>query len=145
MRDRAFWVLVALMELLIVALVFSPSQNPQPATAGQLPTATAPKVSAPVVAPPAIAASAGPVPVTSVRTGVAQLSPAEKKSKTEVPIQEGKTIDFSSGVAVVKDDAKQKATIDKAVKDMEDALKNVTFAPPSAQKEAEPTPAPPKP
>jgi hypothetical protein len=50
----------------------------------------------------------------------------------EVAIQDGKTIDFSSGKPVVKDSAKEKAEIDKAVKEMEEAAKGVSFTSPSA-------------
>jgi len=50
----------------------------------------------------------------------------------EVAIQDGKTIDFSSGKPVVKDSAKEKAAIDKAVKEMEAAAKDVIFSSPTA-------------
>lgn len=49
--------------------------------------------------------------------------------KREVAIQDGKTIDFSSGTAVVKDDASGKDAIEKAVAAMDAAAKDVTFAP----------------
>jgi len=58
-----------------------------------------------------------------------------------VPIQDGKTIDFSSGKPVVKDSAAEKAVIEKAEQEMTDAAKDVTFAP--ATKKAEPPKAPP--
>jgi hypothetical protein len=66
--------------------------------------------------------------------------------KPEVAIQDGKTIDFSTGQPVVKDDAKQKAALEKSLKEMEAAVQNVTFAPvaPGEKKKAEPPPAPPK-
>ena len=64
------------------------------------------------------------------------------KPPPEVPIQDGKTIDFSSGVPIVKDNAKEQAAIDRSVKAMEEATKNVTFAPPAPApaeaKQAEP-------
>jgi hypothetical protein len=61
-----------------------------------------------------------------------------------VAIQDGKTIDFSSGKPVVKDGAAEKAIIEKAEKEMTDAAKDVTFAP--TTKKAEPSKAtPPKP
>lgn len=63
-------------------------------------------------------------------------------SKPEVAIQEGKTIDFSSGRPVVQDDAKQKSAIEKSVKEMAAAAANVTFPPAKpAEKKAEPTAA----
>jgi hypothetical protein len=46
---------------------------------------------------------------------------------TAVPIQDGKTIDFSSGQAVVKDDVKEKAALDRAVAEIDAATANVTF------------------
>jgi len=72
------------------------------------------------------------------------------KPKPEVPIQDGKTIDFSSGVPVVKDDAKEKAALERSLKEMDEAARNVTFAPSATapvqdgKKKAEPPPAPPK-
>ena len=72
--------------------------------------------------------------------------PRVKGPKPEVAIQDGKTIDFSTGRPIVRDDAKQKAALEKSVKEMEAAAANVTFPPkPLAErKAAEPLPAPPK-
>lgn len=44
-----------------------------------------------------------------------------------IPLQDGKTIDFSGGTAEVKDGAADKAAVDKAVKDMDAASGTVTF------------------
>ncbi len=74
------------------------------------------------------APSAVPPPVA------AKPAPAPPVSHPEVPIQEGKTIDFSSGKPVVKESTDDKAVIDTAKKEMDEATKNITF---------EPTPAPP--
>lgn len=57
---------------------------------------------------------------------------AGPRRNPEVAIQDGKTIDFSSGRPVVKDTAKEKASIDKAVKEMDEASKGITFSSPSA-------------
>ena len=46
-----------------------------------------------------------------------------------VAIQDGKTIDFSSGRAVVRDTAEDRAAIGAAIKEIDEAVKNVTFAP----------------
>lgn len=43
---------------------------------------------------------------------------------------ERKTVDFSSGRAVVKDSAEDKAAIDAAMKDIAEATQSVTFDPP---------------
>jgi hypothetical protein len=70
------------------------------------------------------------------------------KINPPVDIQEGKTIDFSSGKPVVKDSEKEKAIIDAAVKEMDEATKGITFDPapaqPEAKKAAEPAGAQPQ-
>ncbi len=59
--------------------------------------------------------------------------PRAPSARPGVAIQDGKTIDFSSGKAVVKDSAKEKAALDRSVAEMNAAAANVTFAPqPSA-------------
>ena len=64
-----------------------------------------------------------------------------QKPSPEVAIQDGKTIDFSSGRPVIKDDAKQKAAFEKSLKEMDAAAKGVTFAPRQpAEKKLEPAP-----
>jgi len=55
---------------------------------------------------------------------------------------DGETIDFSSGKPVVKTSAEDRATTEKAVKEMEEAAQSVTFGP--AKKQPEPAPAPSK-
>ena len=75
-----------------------------------------------------VAALAGAVlTVRQSRKGQAT-GPAAKNSPP-VAIEDGKTIDFSSGKPVVKDSTQDKAAIDKAVKEMDDAAKDVTFGP----------------
>ncbi len=44
-----------------------------------------------------------------------------------VPIQDGKTIDFSGGSPAVTDSPADKAAVDAAVKDMDAAAKDVSF------------------
>lgn len=74
------------------------------------------------------------------RRPLSQLGPAfpTATAKTNVTIQDGKTIDFSSGKPVVKDSADEKAVIDAAVKEMDEAAKAVKFGAP----EKKPAPAP---
>jgi len=50
-----------------------------------------------------------------------------------VPVQDGKTIDFSGGSPAVKDDAASKAAMDSALKQIDEASRTVTFS-------GEPTP-----
>jgi hypothetical protein len=54
---------------------------------------------------------------------------AAKTPALAVPIQDGKTLDFSSGKAVVKDSAADRTAIDRSVTEMNAAAGNVTFAP----------------
>jgi hypothetical protein len=51
------------------------------------------------------------------------------KMNPPMAIQDNATIDFSSGKPVVKDSAQEKAIIDAAVKEMDDAVKGVAFTP----------------
>jgi hypothetical protein len=44
-----------------------------------------------------------------------------------IAIQDGKTIDFSGGTAVIKDSPADKAALDSTVKAMDEAAKTVTF------------------
>jgi uncharacterized membrane protein len=53
----------------------------------------------------------------------------------ELTSHEHKTIDFSSGQPVVKDSPEDRAAIDAALKDMEEATKDVTFGPPPRKEE----------
>ena len=68
-------------------------------------------------------ASPAPPPATT------QAVPKVGAPKPDVPIQDLKTIDFSSGKPVVKDSADDKAVIDRAKKEMDDATKDITFEP----------------
>jgi hypothetical protein len=64
------------------------------------------------------------------------------KMNPPMAIQDNATIDFSSGKPVVKDSAQEKAIIDAAVKEMDDAVKDVVFAPTSPAANPMTTPAP---
>ncbi len=61
------------------------------------------------------------------------------KMNPPIAIEDGKTIDFSSGAPVVKDSTKEKAIIDAAVKEMDAAVKDVA-AKPVENKTAAPAP-----
>jgi len=47
----------------------------------------------------------------------------------EVPIQNGTTIDFSIGAPVVRAQAEDQAAMDKALREMNEAVKDITFEP----------------
>jgi hypothetical protein len=74
------------------------------------------------------AAAAAALWIYASRAGRAHRGPP-----VPVPIQDGKTIDFSNGSPVVRDSAADKDALDRAVREMDAASKTVTFS-------AEPTP-----
>jgi hypothetical protein len=64
---------------------------------------------------------------------------ATPRHRPVVPIQDGQTIDFSGGRPVIKDSAADKASMDAALKQIDEATTSVTFP-----AEPAPTPAPKK-
>ena len=119
------------------AWIFRPqARRAAPATAPA--TVTPPSV---VAAPAAqTAALAGPPPAAPM--AATSTSVAAATTKTDVAIQDEKTIDFSSGKPVVKDSAEEKAIIANSVKEMKEAAAGITFGP--APKPAEPAAKPPR-
>lgn len=82
--------------------------------------------------------SIAPVALTAAATAAAlwlyvSHGRAHRRPAAPVPIQDGKTLDFSSGSPVVKDDPANKAKMDAALKAIDAATQTVTFP-------AEPTP-----
>jgi hypothetical protein len=61
---------------------------------------------------------------------------ATPATPTSISIEDGKTIDYSSGSAVIRDSATEKAIIAAAVKEMDAAAAGITFGP------VTPTPTP---
>jgi hypothetical protein len=84
-------------------------------------------------------AAAGATPAGPAQELV--LLPTRAPTPTPVPIQDGKTLDFSGGKAVVKDNADDKAALDQGLKEIDEATKSVTF---SALPAPTPTPTPAK-
>ncbi len=85
-----------------------------------------------------IAAALVALGLWSISRRNARRAPAPKPA---VAIQDGKTIDFSSGQAVVKDDAREKKAIANGVAAMDEATKNVTFPPTATTQPAPEAPA----
>ena len=146
MKDRAVWAFLAFAVLVLGGLYAfrnKPAARPAaPAPVVARPAAPSEKVSPPV---PVAAAASTPVallpPAPAPAPVPAQLVVRAGRNGEAVPIQDGKTIDMSSGRPVVRDDARSRAAIDKATKEMEEAAKDVTFGP----RPAVPPAAPPKP
>ncbi len=128
MKGRAFWILVVALALAATVVLWRRGRTPSPPVASvAIPVPATPPAPSPATAIAATASASPPALPTP-----APVIPAAAKSVPEVPIQDGKTIDFSSGVPVVKDDPNEKAAIDRAVKAMDDAAKDVTFGPPQS-------------
>ena len=88
------------------------------------------------VPPPAVTKSTEPVaPPRSAPIA----APAEP---VDLAKHDGQTVDFSSGKPVVKDSPEDKAELEKAAKELEEAAKDVTFEAP--KKKTEPPDPPPK-
>jgi hypothetical protein len=82
-------------------------------------------------------------PALAPAPGAAAPSPATAEP-VDLTKHDGQTIDFSSGQPVVKDSPADRAALEKAAKEMEEATKDMTFTPPKP-KEPEQKPAePPK-
>lgn len=71
-----------------------------------------------------------PPPAAPVPT--AQFAPAPTAAK-EVPIEDGKTIDFSKGSAEIRATPADQAIIDAALKEMQEATKDIRFEAPAKQ------------
>jgi len=56
------------------------------------------------------------------------------RGQAAVPIADGKTLDFSSGKPVIRDGAADKAALDAAVREIDEASKDVTFPADSGKK-----------
>jgi hypothetical protein len=86
-----------------------------------MPPIPAPRVDMPIIALPPLRLP--PVIVSERRERPTANSP-------EVPIQDGATIDFSIGAPVVRSQAGDQAAMDKALREMNAAVKDITFDPP---------------
>lgn len=70
----------------------------------------------------------------------------ETKPMPEVAIQEGKTIDFSTGKPEIRDTPEDRAALEKAKAEMDEATKDIVFEPTKKPVDGEPTqPTAPKP
>lgn len=86
------------------------------------------KIEMPALPLPAPETFRPPAPVAATRRD--ENSP----SRQAVPIQDGATIDFSQGAPHIRSQGDDKAALEKALKEMADATKDVSFPPPSEKK-----------
>jgi hypothetical protein len=85
----------------------------------EIPPPPLPKVE---IATPTLPPPSRPVPIVAPRNDPVP-------GPLTVPIQDGATIDFSTGHPQVKMQGKDQEAIDRALKEMAEATKNVTFPP----------------
>ena len=151
MKDRRIWAFIA-VTLLVWAVIFFVRRSG--GLTGPAPAPVAVQPGAPIAPAPA-PVSPPLTPFVSTAVGPAKPVPAEQALVVRsgeygmpVPIQDGKTIDMSSGRPVVRDDARSRAALERGVKEMEEAAAGVTFgprpAPTAEKKKAESTTTPPK-
>lgn len=86
------------------------------------PTIPPPPLPEVVINPPALPLPIRPIPLVAPRN-----DPVPRP--LEVPIQHGATIDFSTGAPMVKMQGKDQDALDKALREMAEATKDVTFPP----------------
>lgn len=91
-----------------------------------------PEVPPPPLPAPKIDVPTLPLPLPSAVTPVARRDD-RVPLRMEVPVQDRAKIDFSNGAPVVNSTLEEQAALDKTVKEMLEAAKNVQF-PPSAEK-----------
>ena len=150
MKDRSVWAFIV-FALVVLGGIYLLRKKPAPAPSAPAPVVTRPAVPSEkegVSATVALPAST-PAPTTTPPPNPSTPMVRAGPNGEAVLMQDGKTIDMSSGRPVVRDDARSRAAIAKSAKEMEDAARNVTFAPrpaaPAEKKNAEPAPAAPKP
>jgi hypothetical protein len=135
-RARLAAVIVALAVVAVAAIAWvllpRPGHRTRETAPGALPAAAPAPVAAPLSThlsqPPSPPPPASGVPAALTAAPAAQPAPA---GAAGVAIQDGKTIDFSSGKPVLKDSPEEKALIARSVKEMDEAAQEVTFAPPA--------------
>ena len=119
MKPRVTFIIVIVAALAIAVIILRP---PQAASPSEPALAESPSVnSLPDTPPPAVIPSAPPAPATV--GGPAPANPAY------VAIEEGKTIDFSSGTPDVRNTATDHAALASALAEMEAATDDFTFPP----------------
>ncbi len=124
MKPRALWLIVFLAALAISAVYFfrePPARSlPLERMSREIPQPAPPPLP-PVQLPP----------LPERLPGIVMATPAIN-ALTSVPIEDGKTIDFSKGFPLVKDSATEKAIIERATKEMAEGMKGVSFTSPAA-------------
>lgn len=130
MRNRVVWLFIGFAALAIGAAVFlrePPVDRERARAAVTVTPAPTPSPARPTLPPP-------PAPTTQSVPAQPDLMLAQPLATKTGPfaIEDGKTIDFSTGMPLVKETAKDKAIMDRAAKELEEAVRGVTFGSPTA-------------
>ena len=136
MKSRIIWAAIVLAAIAgFYVVTIRPTQTHSPGFSRkrpplrnlQPPEVALPPLPEPVIAMPAIQPPLlnQPIPLPSVE-GRRGPRPA---ARPEVPIQDNATIDFSLGSPQVRAQGKDQEALERALKEMADAAKDVTFQP----------------
>lgn len=137
MKSRIIWAAIVLAA--VAGFYFTtirPTQTSSPGFSRRRPPLR--DLQPPPIAPPPLPSPNLTVPtltppplnnVTPTQSPVTGRREDRKPKRMEVPIQDQATIDFSIGAPVVRSDGKDKEALDKALREMAEATKNVTFPP----------------
>jgi hypothetical protein len=120
---RVPWLVVFLAALLAAAFIFlrEPPERPLPLEkmAREIPEPPLPAI-------PPVLVKLPPIPDKLPLPDLTLVTPSGRA----FAIEHGKTIDFSTGLPLVKESDKDKAALDRALKEIEAATKGVTFESP---------------
>ena len=135
MKSRIFWVAVVLATVAgFYFVTIRPAMQGTPERVNRrqvdrdfkdfkLPQIAPPPLPEVVIATPKISLPpARPVPIVAPRNDPVP-------GPLEVPIQDGKTIDFSTGAPVIRMQGMDQEALERALKEMAEATKDVTFPP----------------
>jgi len=125
MKTRLLW--IAILAVGFTALYFGISRPQVSAIPSQLrdPLADLKPPGPPPLEPPVLVIPPVPTITPPIIRPAARIDPI--LGRVEVPIQNGATIDFSTGAPVVKIQGKDQEALESALKEMAEALKGTTI------------------
>ncbi|MSU50114.1 MAG: hypothetical protein EXS37_13690 [Opitutus sp.] len=100
-----------------------PGRNLPPTPEIPAPPLPTPVISTPTLTPPPLPNLSNTLPPIAVKRD------DRKPLRTELPIQDKTTIDFSTGAPVVRSGGKDQQDLERALREMAEATKNAAFPP----------------
>ena len=146
MKNRILWLALTVA---VIAAAYFIARRPTPPAPGGTADRTPPASQTRSVAPGPVYATPAPVatqtapgrPMTTATPVAPRVQRKTESPKPVVPIQDGATIDFSIGAPVVRSGGTDTEALERSLKEMATATKDVTFPPPA---KPAPEPAPKK-